>query len=344
MSQLVLTAVTAAVLCGLLAIVARRRGWLDLPSERKTHDTPTPLVGGVAVFLAFWGLSLLRGEFDWPLLAGCLLALACGLIDDLRTLSARVRFSWQALACLVMIFAGGVYLTDFGRLMWDGPLSLGVLWIPITVFSALGVINAFNMIDGVDGLSGTVFLVCASTTGLLAHLAGRGDVVALLAMASAAVSGFLLLNARFPWNTRARVFLGDAGSTWLGFFLAWMFIDLGNGEDRAFAPMTAVWIIGLPLLDTTRLIGRRWRMGMSALAADRFHLHHAFLRAGFSVRQTWLAVSVVSAVFAGIGVAFELSGLPEHLGFYIYVLLGVVYLSVMSRAWKAGRFLGRNLD
>lgn len=338
---LAMVAVVAALLCLLLTPLARRRGWLDLPSGRKVHASPTPLVGGIAIYLAFLlGISW-TGTPGIALAAACFLALLCGLVDDLRPLPPAVRFFWQALACLVMIFAGDVMLTDFGRLMWDGTLELGVLSVPITVFAALGVINAFNMIDGVDGLAGTVFLVCAVSIGWLAGAAGMASHVQLLAIAACAVGGFLLLNARLPWNSRARVFLGDSGSTWLGLFLAWMFIDLGNGADRAFAPMTAVWIIGLPLLDTTRLIGTRWLRGQAATAADQQHLHHALLMAGFSVPWTSCLIALATAMFALAGILFERCQLPEYLSFYAFIACGLVYFAVMQRAWRQRRILGR---
>ena len=337
------TAAATQLLCFLLSPLARRWGWMDLPEGRKVHAAPTPLVGGAAVLLAVAAVAPFLGLLDIPLLAACALAFACGLVDDRRSLQPLTRFIWQTGACLLMIFLGKVALTDFGRLFWDGTLQLGILAVPVTVFAALGVINAFNMIDGVDGLGGSVFLVCAASMAWLAIQAGQFSQAQLLLLACAAVGGFLCLNARFPWNPGARVFLGDSGTNGLGLLLAWMFIDLGNGADRAFAPMTAVWIIGLPLLDTTRLIGRRWLSGRSALSADQQHLHHAFLRAGFSVRCTWLSIATGSALFALAGIAMERCGLAEYLRFYLYVGCGIAYLLWMEGAWRKGRFLGRNI-
>jgi UDP-GlcNAc:undecaprenyl-phosphate GlcNAc-1-phosphate transferase len=335
-------ALTAMLLCILLGLKAHHFGWLDHPGERKVHQVATPLVGGVAIFLTLLWPFLYSGNLAFC--AALTLALACGLADDLRPLRPVTRFIWQGCACLVMVYFGGVVLSDFGRLMWDGVLELGMLSVPITVFAALGVINAFNMIDGLDGLAGTVFLVCTGSLAWLAAGGGHPAQAQLLLLAFAAVTGFLVLNARFPWNARARVFLGDAGSTFLGMFLAWMFVDLGNGDDRAFEPMTAVWIFGLPLLDTTRLMATRWRSGKSTMAADQQHLHHAFLRAGFSVRQAWLAVSALAAGSALAGLAFEKSGLPTYIGFYTYVVLGVIYLRWMRSAWQVRRFLGRTFS
>ncbi len=334
---LALLATTAVALA--LIPLARPTGWLDVPDARKVHASPTPLVGGVAIFIVFFALS---GWLGWPvgwLLAASAIVLLTGLIDDRWPLSAAVRFVAQALACCVMIFGAGIWLDDFGQLFGPFTLQLGWLAVPITVFSALGVINAFNMIDGLDGLSGSVFLVAATAMGLLAAAAGRIDVLPLLGLMASCVLGFLLLNARLPWNDRARTFLGDSGSVLLGFWLAWFFVDLGNGSragvERAFAPMTAVWIIGIPLLDTTRLMRNRWKAGQSAFAADKHHLHHAFLAAGCSVGQAWWGVVGLCAASAAIGVAFEWLGVPEYVRFYVFVGAGLVYLRVLKRFWAA---------
>ena len=133
-----------ALLCVLLAPLARKLGWMDTPTARKVHAVPTPLVGGVAIFISLFSLLLAAPQTDllnWPplalLLAGAIV-LITGLVDDRWPLSATVRFLSQGLACLVMVFMGGVMLKDFGRLFWHGVLNLGYLAIPITVFGRWG--------------------------------------------------------------------------------------------------------------------------------------------------------------------------------------------------------------
>lgn len=310
---LVLPATTAASLlfCLLLAPLARRAGLLDHPSSRKVHLNSVPLVGGFGIFISLVlaiSLGTAYGSQAIPLLLACVLMLSAGVLDDLCELGPRIRFVLQILACCVMIFISDVMLTDFGRLMWDGVLPLGWFSIPITLFSALGVINAFNMMDGIDGLSATVFIIAAAAMAWLALRAGFDFNAALLMLAAAAALGFFLLNARLPWNRQARVFLGDSGSMFLGLLLAWQFIDLGNGDDRAFAPMTAVWLLGIPLLDTIRLMFHRWRDGRSSMEADQYHLHHAFLKSGFSVMQTSVAITALLLCTTAVGLAGHVSG------------------------------------
>lgn len=344
-----LATLATAAIAWLLIPVARKTGWVDHPGERKVHDDAVPLVGGVAVYLSFAAAITLSpvpeleiGPFYLPLLAGAAALLLTGLVDDLRNLSPTLRFLLQVGICALMIRFTGVQLNDFGQLFSGNVLSLGGVAIPITVFAAMGVINSFNLIDGMDGLSGTLFLIATAGMVLFAGLAGQFEMLWILLIAITAVLGFLLINARFPWNDRARVFLGDAGSLMLGFILAWCFIRLGSGTERAFMPMTAVWLFAVPLLDTTTLMWRRWREGRSAFSADQTHLHHAFMRAGYSVGQTWALMSLLALALALFGIGFELSRLPEWLSFYTFMLIAFIYYFYLKHSWASQCFLGRH--
>ena len=336
----------ALVLCLLFSPLAHKTGLLDHPSARKVHSDSVPLVGGSAIYLTMALVITLATPYGMqtlPLLTGCGMMLVTGMIDDLRELSAFIRFVVQILACCIMVFVSGVVLTDFGSLMWNGVLSLGFMSVPITIFSALGVINAYNMMDGIDGLSSMIFIVAAAAMAWLALLAGHTTNATILIIAAGATLGFFVLNARLPWNKSARVFLGDSGSGFLGLLLAWQFIDLGNGANRAFAPMTAVWLLGIPLLDTTLLMVRRKLQGRSPFDADQHHLHHAFLRAGFSVKQTTRIITVLVLITTGIGLAGHIFAWPEYLMFYAYIAFGLFYYRTMSRCWRDHRFLGRDV-
>ena len=339
------TALSIAI-CVLLKPMAKYIGLLDHPNERKVHQSPVPLVGGLAIYIALVLVIVLatpHGLNAFPLLVACGFMVITGMLDDLHELSPITRFIMQILACCIMIFASGVVLTDFGSLMWNGVFQLGWFSIPITIFAALGVINAFNMMDGIDGLSSIIFIIAGSAMAWLALRAGHVFNAGILMIAVASALGFFLLNARLPWNKRARVFLGDSGSIFLGLFLAWQFIDLGNGDDRAFAPMTAVWLLAIPLLDTVRLMTQRWRSGKSSMEADQYHLHHAFLKAGFGVGVTAFLITLLILFTTVIGLAGEILGWPEYLMFYGYIAFGLFYLYIMRRCWKDGRFLGRNV-
>jgi len=347
-SMLTIMLLTAG-LCLALIPLARKIGLVDFPGGRKVHQEVTPLTGGPSLAVSFFLIMLVMvsGEpFLQALAMGGLLMFLVGLIDDLRRLSALTRFVVQIAACGVMVVWANIHLQDFGQLFTSHTLELGPLEVLITVFAALGVINAFNMIDGMDGLAGSIFLVAIAGMALLAGLALQQKTFLILLMCFAAVMGFMLLNARFPWNRKARVFLGDSGSMLLGFILAWSFIALGSdvneGGARAFMPMTAVWLIAVPLLDTSTQIWRRWRAGRPVLKADQYHLHHAFLRAGFGVRGTWLSITLLALALAVFGIGFELAELPDYLSFWTFMAFAFTYHYYMKQSWYLQRFLGRD--
>ena len=346
-ASLLSVVIGSALLCWLLQPVGRSLGWVDQPSARKIHDREIPLVGGLAIFASTTaGVFLL--DFPilrlMPLMASAAIIFVVGFIDDRRHLSARSRFAFQLGACGVMIFVGELLLVDFGRLLWDEELQLGPAAIPITVFCVVGVINAFNMIDGLDGLSASIFVLAAACMAYLVVAAGASAAPSSLLLFAAATLGFIGLNARLPWNRQARVFLGDSGSTLLGFVLAWHFIDLSQGAQRAFAPVTALWLFAVPLLDTVFLLIKRLLAGKSPFEADQGHLHHAFLQAGFSVTATWLWMLLIAAVLAGLGVLGEVLKWPEYVRFYAFLVLAAGYYWTMNRAWTGSRFLGRSMN
>ena len=346
------TTVLSVLLCFALAPLARKFGWVDSPDHRKQHSGDIPLVGGPAMFLASLAALAWLGGWNEPthvLAWSSLIVFLTGLVDDRRHVRVPLRFGLQILALLCMIFAGGVVLNNFGNLFWERMLGLGPLAVPITVFSALGVINAFNMIDGLDGLSSSLALVALGGMAFFAGLAGFYIEHTILLIVFAAVLGFLLLNFRFPWRERARVFMGDSGSSWLGFVLAWFFIALSQDDPvanvtRAYAPIIAIWLFGLPLMDTTYVMLRRARLREPIFGADRRHLHHLFQRTGFSVRQTWAVMIGAALLMALVGIVAELRGWPEWVMFYAYIALSLCYFLLMNRAWKTRRFLGRVVE
>jgi len=334
--------------CLLLIPLAFKLQWVDHPGIRKVHQDATPLVGGIAIYLSMSAsLFLFQSTmtvFSWPgiVMAGALMILIVGAIDDRWELSPVIRLLMQILACMFVLRFTGWHLEDFGALFSATVVELGWTALPITVFAALGVINSFNLIDGMDGLAGSLFIVAALGLIGFAIPSGHSDVAWFLALAATAVFGFLLLNARFNWNSSARLFLGDAGSLMLGFLLAWCLIRLGSSENRAFMPMTAVWLVAVPLIDTASLIWRRWREGRSAIHADQNHLHHVFLRAGFTVEATWGLIVGFALLLAGIGVVMELMNLPDWISFYTFMLVAFSYYFYLKHCWNAQKFLGRH--
>lgn len=316
---------------------AVRLGLVDVPGGRKNHEGVVPVIGGTAITVAFIFSSLACGQ---PLdgfhsfFVSLLLLVVVGTLDDLHDLSARSRFFAQIAAALLMASWGGVFIDDLGNLFGNGPVYLHNWAIPFTVFCVIGVINAFNMIDGVDGLAGGLAFIALVLFGCAAMLAGLTIHSTLIFLLASAVLGFLMFNMRSPWRSTAAVFLGDAGSMMLGFAMVWFAVDLTDSDSEALTPITVVWIIAVPLMDTVNTMLRRTLKGRSPFSADHEHLHHIFLRAGYSVSSTVVMILLVSLLLGLIGLAGWHYGVPEYMMLYAFLLLFALYSLAMRHAWK----------
>ena len=328
-------------------------GLLDIPNDRSSHQRPTPLIGGISIFLAFFVGALAAvangilpiDSYTLSLFGAGLLLLLIGAVDDARELSPLLRFGVQILASLIMVYGGGVVLTDLGNMTPSGEvLYLGWLAVPFTVFATLGVINALNMCDGVDGLSGTLAMI--SLTGLMIVSFVNGGPVdsVLLALLAASILGFLLFNLRLPGRQQAAIFMGDAGSMFLGFALTWFTISLSQGSDRAMVPAAALWFLMLPIFDTVSMMLRRLMRGRSPFEADREHIHHIFLMAGFTVNETVVVMSAAALIGVGMGLLSMDIRLPEFSIAGLYVICGILYFWMVLRSWKVMRFIERSIN
>jgi len=344
--------VATILLIVLLRPLAVRLGLVDIPSERKSHRAPTPLVGGLAIYGGTALGFLLSKDGPAPLAYGevysffgaGLLLVGVGVADDFRDLPPAVKFVAQMLAALVMIFGGGVVLTDLGAITPGGDLlQLGILTVPFTVFATIGIINALNMCDGLDGLSGSLALTSLSGLILVASTWGSPADTGLLLILGAGIVGFLLFNRRLLGRARASIFMGDAGSMFLGLALAWFAISLSQGETRALRPSAALWFLMVPIFDAVAIMLRRISKGRSPFAADREHLHDIFLLAGFTVNETvGMIVGLASlGVFAGLASIYL--QIPEWIVSGAFLLAGIGYFLMISHAWKVRRFLNHSI-
>ncbi len=352
----VLPIVLACTLTSALIVIMRPLalivGLVDVPNARKVHHGPIPLVGGLAIFAAVaaacampgWsGLSAAAPEMLSFLLAGLLLV-GVGVVDDFLELSPRVRFMAQTAAALAMIFGGGVLLSDLGGMTVSGAvLQLGFLAIPFTIFTTIGVINALNMCDGLDGLSGSQALISLLGFGVAMALWGDGANAALLTVLGGGISGFLLFNLRLPGRSRASIFLGDAGSMFLGFAITWFAISLSQGPDRVIQPAAALWFVMVPIIDAVAMMLRRMVRGRSPFSPDREHLHHIFLLAGYSVNQTVAVMAALGATGVLVGLASTWWALPDLVVAAAFLGVGLLYFWMIMHAWRVMRFFHRSI-
>jgi len=324
--------------------VAYRIGLLDVPGGRKLHGSAVPLVGGVAMYGGFLvGVAVLTDlAVSWLAVAGAAgLLVALGFADDLVELPFGLRLFAQVVALWLIAYSGAARLDTLGNLLGPWELTLGAWAIPFTVFAGVGVINAFNMVDGLDGLASGVGVVVFSVSAALALSGGRVTDLHVALLMLAVVTVFFLINFRVGGALWGRVFMGDAGSLFIGLVIACLLMRLSQGPAAVIEPVTAIWIFALPLIDTLSLMVRRVRHGRSPFAADRSHLHHVLQRAGFSDRQVVYLMVGASVLLAAAGVVMQWAGVPEFVRFYLFVLLFLAYLTAMFRAWRLEKALRR---
>jgi UDP-GlcNAc:undecaprenyl-phosphate GlcNAc-1-phosphate transferase len=326
-----------------LVPVSGKIGLVDAPGGRKRHEGSIPLVGGPAIFggLAFGALLTVESLFQYrALFAGLAIMLVAGVLDDLKDVSPRRKLMAQLIAALCMTIWGGVSVLSLGNLFGTGVIHLDGWSIPFTVICVLGVINAINMADGVDGLAGGLSLVSLVFLGASSLMAGHTVLFQLIAVAIAVVLAFWSMNMNFPWQTHAKIFMGDSGSMILGFLLTWICVETSR-PGSGIPAIVPVWFLAVPLLDMGLVILRRLLKGRSPCLAGRDHLHHILLVAGYRP-ATVVHISMGFAILLGSAAMLTWRlRLPDWVLFYGFlVLLGVGYL-ISRRAWRIVRVLRR---
>ena len=337
----------STVLCiVLLKPLAPKIGLVDRPSGRKTHEGVIPLVGGIAIWLAFT-ISLLfigmTGKLLYFVIAGGLL-IFIGAADDAADLSPSWRLVLHIVAALIMCLLAGVVVQSLGEVFVPGfELTLGIFAIPFTVFAVVALINAANMCDGLDGHCGTQVFIPLAGLAILTGIKGDQEHFLPLIALCGCLLGFLFFNLRTPWRSNATVFLGDAGSNFLGFILAWFLIDVSQGEHAVLAAVAVLWFALLLIYDTVEVVARRLFRRKSPFQASREHLHHVFLLAGFSVSETVLMMGAITLLGVLVGIATTFVDVPDSVQFGAFILFGLLFLRMIFRTWSVMRFLYRSI-
>src|SRR5258708_19285363 len=202
----------------------------------------------------------------------------------------------------------------------------------MTVFAIVGVVNSINMVDGLGGLGGSIAFVAFSWYCAVAYQSGLEVQFKTALIFCGAIAGFLLFNLRFPWQPRARVFLGDAGSLMIGFALGWFAIDLTQGSGRTFPPIAALWVILLPLADCVSLMTPPLPTPKTPFVADSHHIHHYLLARGYTHGQTLALLVGLSVAFGAVGHFGWRLVVPEPAPFLALLFGLVVYHLLVTRA------------
>lgn len=264
-----------------------------------------------------------------------------GAMDDRFDISVKIRAVVQAVIAVVMMVIAKLHLGSLGCIFGPWELVLGPFGYFLTLFAVWAAINAFNMVDGIDGLLGGLSSVSFAAMGLILWFDGQTSLAMWCFAMIAAILPYIMLNLGIL-GRRYKVFMGDAGSTLIGFTVIWLLLETTQGKTHSISPVTALWIIAIPLMDMVAIMYRRLRKGMSPFSPDRQHIHHLVMRAGFTSRQAFVLITLAAAILAGVGVTAEYSHfVPEWVMLVLFLLAFFLYGYCIKRAWKVARFIKR---
>lgn len=330
--------------------LAREWYLVDIPDARKIHDGNVPLCGGIAVFLAFFAASFLTPVLSGPadaiaFLPGLFLILVTGVLDDRFNLPVAPRLAMQVVAAFLMIEIAGLNQIHLGLAVGteqsislsaseiSGEVLVGAFFLIIALAFVVGLVNAVNMSDGVDGLAGSASAAAFFWLAAICFWVDENRIGLQTLALAAACSGFLVFNMRHRWRAKASLFLGDGGSTFLGATLAGIILILANAHATAAFPIM-LWVVVVPVMDTLSLIVRRVAARKSPFSPDRQHLHHLLIEAGLTSGQTAVAVmalNFLAGAIAYIAICLEIPAWPMLLTLLVPVIAHTLFVLRTNR-------------
>lgn len=320
----------------LLIPIAHRFKLLDHPSERKKHAISTPLIGGIAIFLGSTFCIVTQTDngpqnyYFWLIAAVILIT---GIIDDYKSLKVKTRLLIHSFAVLGAILLTGTQLDYLGTMFSTTPMYLTYFAPIVTIFLILSFINAINMLDGLDGL------VAAITIGQLVFLFGYSIALQeptmslLLISVLCSVCVFLYYNVPTSSHRHARIFLGDAGSTVLAFFISWMTVSLSQkATTAAIHPIEIFWCVFFPFMEIFSVCVLRRRKRQSIAVAGHDHIHFLLLKKGFSRKMTVLMISACSCFYGALGIILTALNVSDNIQFLMMWFNILAYSLIIIKA------------
>ncbi len=300
---------------------------LDTAGALKHHQGEIPLVGGLAILTGYVLAMATHPHFLAPNTAFVIvssLLVICGALDDRFMLNPLFRLAIQIVVALAAIFGAGLVVNTIGAPFATGMVEMGWLAVPFTILVIVGGINAWNMIDGIDGLASVLAFIALACLLVVAGPSAPALQASLLVLLCA-IGAFFLFNLPFYRLRRRRTFLGDAGSMFLGLAIVWHSLALSQGETAVMSPITALWFVAMPVYDVLTTTMRRLLKGNSPLSGDRQHLHHLLQDLGLTTRQTLAVMSALALLGGAIGLFSHVAGISDGAMFALFASLGAAY-------------------
>ncbi len=322
------TFLTSVVLVPFIKKAAEHANAMDIPNERSAHTVPTPRMGGLAIFGAFLLGYMLFARTSIQMvsiLIGGIIIVLTGLFDDIKPMTARVKFMMQIIAACVVVFYGNIVLNhiDMLGINIDFPIPINYL---VTILFIVSITNAINLIDGLDGLSSGVSSIYFATIAIIAFILnkkqGLDTILSLIMLGS--TLGFLVHNFH-----PAKIFMGDTGSLFLGFIISVIAL-LGFKATTLTSLIIPILILAIPIFDTALAIFRRLLKGEKISAPDKEHFHHQLLKMKFGVRGTVLIIYAINIVFAAVSIFFVLGDSKVAMILYVALMLLLLFLVIKT--------------
>ena len=326
---ILIASITTFVAILLLRPFALSVGLVDKPNSRKQHTGSVPLIGGITMYLgaviSIFVTSNDFNQFNYLFLA-TLILIIIGIIDDRLNISVSLRLAIQILVAMIIVTLGDTTIGSFGSLFGNGSIILNEWGYFISVLAIITAMNAINMLDGLHGLAGGSSLITFLAILYLSIDSASQGIILILFLCCSVLPVFLIHNLCLGVSKSKRIFMGDAGSLVIGLMIVWFLLKLSQGEARSFAPVTALWLFAVPLVEMFAVIFRRLASGKSPFKPDLSHAHHILIRSSFGEKSTLIVLLIFSFLMAVIGILGEQYGIPEWVMFVGFLLIFVVHI------------------
>jgi UDP-GlcNAc:undecaprenyl-phosphate GlcNAc-1-phosphate transferase len=308
----------------------KKRLLIDIPNKsRKFHKRPTPMTGGISILIniifttwLYVNLNNLMGYipiFSLSVILGSGFIVLLFLVNDIKNIKPIIRLIIQTIATYIVIHQSDIYIASLGNLFGTGEILLGEIYGKIfTIFCVVGVMNAFNMIDGIDGLCSGISLIVFCMIG--AFFNAFFDSLLIIVVGS--VIGFMFFNLGIIGKKRY-VFLGDHGSNLMGFLVAWLCIYFSQQTIFNFQPITALWLVFIPVVDCLKVIFNRFKNKKNLSSSDRDHIHFILSSRNFSTKKTLLLILFITFSFSSFGILLQ--GISEVISLIVFMIFSIFY-------------------
>tara|TARA_Y100000996_G_C22537047_1_gene648673 strand:+ start:74 stop:1090 length:1017 start_codon:yes stop_codon:yes gene_type:complete len=308
---------------------------VDKPSLRKIHEGKIPLIGGLIIYfntLLFLQFLNVSNDLTWVIYSTIIIIIV-STIDDAKELGVNFRLISQ-LICSLIIIGYGITITNLGAFMDAAFITTGYFSVLFTVLCVMGLTNSFNFIDGLDGLCSSQVFISLFSIILFLHFNDKlilFEDLNLILFFCLNILFFIVLNL----SKKFKIFLGDSGSLFLGFFVSWLLIIISQNYENLFHPVLTVWCVTIPVFEFFSVITRRSILGLSPFKSDRRHLHHILVDLGFSNLKVLFFFIIISISFNFIGFfTFYIFGPAPSLLFYLLLMFGYIFSSVLFMKYK----------